>query len=181
MGADRPRQRSADARRRPDRLITGSERHERDGQPGVFDETPATGTLPANLLEALASVLERHTDTPDECLFAFWEGFAGMPPVVAGAPAFSVPGRRFHLLTGPLEAVHALTAFPRGQSPNLWWPRDRSWCVATEIDFKTTYIGADRACADQLTSTPGVEAFRVSPDTGIDWLSDALNRRPSTT
>jgi hypothetical protein len=52
--------------------------------------------------------------------------------------------------------------------------------VATEVDFKTTYIGADRSCAHELTSLPGVEAATVSPELGVDWLSDTLNPRQTS-
>jgi hypothetical protein len=90
-----------------------------------------------------------------------------------------VPQRRYHLLTGALDAVHEITALVDGQSPNLWWPRDRAWCVATEIDLKSTHVGANRGCAERMTSTPGVEAYRISSDSGIDWLSDPLDRRPA--
>jgi hypothetical protein len=53
----------------------------------------------------------------------------------------------------------------------------RAWCVATEVDLKTTYLGATRSCARELISLPEVEAATVSPDLGIDWLSDTLNPR----
>ena len=63
------------------------------------------------------------------------------------------------------------------QTLSLLWPEDHAWCVATEVDLKTTYIGADRRCAQELVSLPGVEAATVSPDAGIDWLSDPVNPR----
>ena len=45
------------------------------------------------------------------------------------------------MLSGPIEAV-AESMFSLGwQTPNLWWSDERSWCVATEIDLNTTYIG----------------------------------------
>ena len=58
------------------------------------------------------------------------------------------------------------------RQPDLWWPQDRAWCVATEIDLKSTYIGAHRACLQDLASLPGVEAATVAADLGVDWLSD---------
>lgn len=33
---------------------------------------------------------------------------------------------------------------PPFQSPNLFWRDDRSWCVATQINFYSTYIGASQ-------------------------------------
>jgi hypothetical protein len=178
--------------------ITGSERYEWEGQPGVFDHPPDTGNLPRELLDALPNVLARHTSTPSSCYFAVWEGWGWLPPEVRSAPTFSVPQRTYHLLTGPVEAVreladtwHPVDAPPQSpnlwhpvgappRSPNLWWPQDHAWCVATEVDLKTTYIGADRSCAQELISLPGIEAATVSPDLGIDWLSDTLNPRQTS-
>jgi hypothetical protein len=160
--------------------ITGSERYEWEGQPGVFDRPPDTGNLPREFLEGVSRVLARRTGTPGTCYFAVWEGVGLLPPEVRAAPTFSVPSRTYHLLTGPVDAVGELADAwqPWGvRSPNLWWPQDHAWCVATEVDLKTTYIGADRPCAQELLSLPGVEAATVPPDLGIDWLSDTLNPR----
>jgi hypothetical protein len=161
--------------------ITGSERYEWEGQAGVFDQPPETGNLPRELLDPLADVLARHTRAPGTCYFAVWDGWGWLPPEVRSAPKFSVPQRTYHLLAGPVEAVRELADAwqPLGvpRSPNLWWPQDHAWCVATEVDFKTTYIGADRSCAQELIALPEVEAATVSPDLGIDWLSDTLNPR----
>jgi hypothetical protein len=163
--------------------ITGSERCEWEGQAGVFDQPPETGNLPRELLDPLADVLARHTSTPGSCYFAVWNGWGRLPPEVRSAPTFSVPQRTYHLLGGPVEAVRELVGAwqPFGtQSPQLWWPQDHAWCVATEVDFKTTYIGADRSCAQELISLPGVEAATVSPELGVDWLSDTLNPRQTS-
>jgi hypothetical protein len=161
--------------------ITGSERYEWEGQPGVFDQPPETGNIPPELLDPLLRVLARHTSTPGTCYFAVWDGWAWLPPEVRSAPTFSVPQRTYHLLTGPVEAVReladALQPLGAPRSPNLWWPQDHAWCVATEVDLKTTYIGADRPCAEELISLPSIEAATVSPDLAIDWLSDTLNPR----
>ena len=164
--------------------ITGSERYEWDSQPGVFDQPPETGNLPPEQLEPLLDVLVRHTGTPGACYFAVWDGLAWLPPMVHSAPTFSVPQRTYHLLTGPVEAVRELADSwsPSGapQSPNLWWPQDHAWCVATEVDLKTTYIGADPSCTHELISSPAVEVATVAPDLGIDWLSDTLNPRQTS-
>ena len=161
--------------------ITGSERYEWEGQTGVFDQPPETGNLPRELLDPLADVLARHSSAPGTCYFAVWDGWGWLPPEVRSAPKFSVAQRTYHLLAGPVEAVRELADAwqPLGapRSPNLWWPQDHAWCVATEVDLKTTYIGADRSCAQELIALPGVEAATVSPDLGIDWLSDTLNLR----
>jgi hypothetical protein len=44
------------------------------------------------------------------------------------------------------------------QSPNLWWPDDRSWCVATEVDFSWTYVGGSHALIERVLADPALEA-----------------------
>jgi hypothetical protein len=162
--------------------ITGSEAYESQGQPGVFDQPPMTGSLPRELLDPLLAVLASHTSTPGTCWFAVWEGWGWLPPEVRSAPRFSVPERSYHLLDGPIEAVRELADAQLGRpwSPSLWWPEDHAWCDATEIDLKTTYIGTDRACAHELIAVAGIEASPISPDLGIDWLSDTVNPRQTS-
>lgn len=35
-------------------------------------------------------------------------------------------------------------------TPSLWWPDDRTWCVATEIDFRWTYVGGSQVCINEI-------------------------------
>jgi hypothetical protein len=163
--------------------LTDSYDSSHPSQPGVFDEAPNVGSLPDELMATLATLLARHTTTPDRCWIAVWSGFGGLAGEVRQAPEFSAPQREYHLLTGPVEALAEGLAEPFGdQSPNLWWPDDRAWCLATEIDLNTTYIGCDEACRDQIIALPEVEALPIDPATGIDFASDLQNplRRPTT-
>jgi hypothetical protein len=156
--------------------ITGSEQYEWEGQPGVFDEPPRTGRIPPELVDRVAMALGRHTSTPGHCYFGLWEGLGALPPDLRSAPTFTLPNRTYHLFTGPEEAVRELREVSAWfQSPNLWWPQDRSWCVATEVDLKSTYIGGGQSCLNDLASLPGLEGATIAPDMGVDWLSDTLN------
>ena len=58
------------------------------------------------------------------------------------------------------------------QSPSIWWPDDHAWCVATEIDLMTTYVGCSGGCRNDLLAHEGFEAFEVDPIR--DW-GDRLN------
>jgi hypothetical protein len=89
------------------------------------------------------STLREHTQTPQSCWFAVWEGFADLGVRDPRAPKLSLPGREYYLLEGSIdEALVTLSDVEWiYRSPNLWWPEDRAWCVATEIDFAWTYIG----------------------------------------
>lgn len=62
------------------------------------------------------------------------------------------------------EALRNLPApniFVSHQSANLWWPADRAWCVATEIDFVTTYIAGSRAAVDAVLECETLEVCEV--------------------
>lgn len=73
-------------------------------------------------------------------------------------PSFDVPLRRYLLVEGPLESVSAI-ARPGGsgfQVPDLWWPQDRSWFVASDTDLDWSYVGgSDAFVAGVLEAFPG--------------------------
>lgn len=147
-------------------------------QPGLWDHEPREGSLPTDVGAALAAVLAAHTSTPDRCWFAVWEGFGGLPEQVRAAPRFEVPARAHHLFVGPVSAITEDVLDPFRQTANIWWPEDHSWCVATEIDLMSTYVGCSRACADDLLAGSAMEAYEVPPTAGIDWASDTINPTP---
>jgi hypothetical protein len=157
--------------------LTGSFEFANNPQPGVFDQPPLDGSLPSDLAAQLSAALAAHTTTPDRCWFAVWHGFGDTRADVRAAPTFQVPAREYHLLQGPAVGItESVTDTPREQSPNIWWPDDHAWCVATEIDLNTTYVGCDDACRDAILALPGVEALVIDPAAGISWRSDPLNQ-----
>ncbi len=95
-------------------------------------------------------------------------------------PTLRLPNREYHLLSGPISAVtESMVAFSGWQSANLWWPDDRSWFVATEIDLSSTYIGGDRATIAAVLASPDLEAIAVELDHGITDDSDRVNPPPA--
>jgi hypothetical protein len=76
-------------------------------------------------------------------------------------PSMLLPHRNYLLYRGPLPAAGALLGWPAHQSPNLWWPEDRSWCVATEIDLDATYVGGSAALIADVCADPRLAATRV--------------------
>jgi len=48
--------------------------------------------------------------------------------------------------------------------PNLWWPNDRAWFVATEIDLVSTYVGGRADLVRAIVASPDLEAFEVAAD-----------------
>ena len=65
------------------------------------------------------------------------------------------------------------------QSANLWWPEDRAWCVATEIDLETTYVGGSQAAVAAVVEHSALEAYRVEPTDGVTYSSDGVNSKPA--
>lgn len=137
---------------------------------GARNKQSRVGTLALPIIETLVQHLRPATTTPNECFFAIWEGFAGSAVPASLTPKLVLPGRAYHVFTGPLAA--ALTsydamqfhhpAWPHHMSANLWWPADHAWCVATEVDFAWTYVGASRACIDAVLADPRLEAVETS-------------------
>ena len=159
--------------------LTTVRRH--DGQPGVFDVAPEVGSAPPHVLNALLPVLRQHTTTPSRCWFAVWGGFGDLRQDVSVAPTFETPGRVYYLLSGPVAAGAESVREPFAwyvRSSNLWWPDDHAWCVATEIDLDSTYIGCTERCADALLAQPQLEAIDIQAATGISRDSDTQNPIP---
>lgn len=86
----------------------------------------------------------------------------------------------YFLLRAPLEAIGAgelLVGPPvRDVGPSIWWPDDLAWCVATEVDFRWTYVGGTRACIDNVLANPRLEALPADLRQRGDCFSDRFNR-----
>ena len=90
--------------------------------------------------------------------------------LLAAVPQVRAENRQYFLFRGPLGTAE-LEFDGWYQSPNLWWPDDRAWCVATEIDLSWTYVGGSRECIDRIMATPQLKAREVV-------LQDPLVDRP---
>ena len=75
----------------------------------------------------------------------------------------------------PIETAHAGVIPEQYQSASLWWPDDRSWCVATDVDLVSSYLAGSRACVDELIADPDLEVLEVPGDSAVDWRSDTIN------
>jgi hypothetical protein len=86
------------------------------------------------------------------------------PPEVVDGPRVRIPGRGYLLFRGPLAeagqwgAADLLPGWPRRiNSPNLMWPADHAWFVATEIDEWWTGVGGSAALVEDLRQAPGLD------------------------
>jgi hypothetical protein len=143
-------------------------------QSPLWDGAPARGHLPEHVARLVAAVLRGHTATPDDCWF-------GVPAelVAADAPTLTVGGNDVRLVRGPVElAARNMAEEPSDQSATLWWPGDRAWVVATDLDLVTTYVGGSAACIADLLAAPGVEVAEVPAAQGTGWDADTVNPLP---
>ena len=167
---------------------------------------PEQGNVPPDLLMELLDVLAAFTSGDDDCFHALWDGWGwlhqgawslltfgtdsvprstaaelGLPADVLAGPRLRLPGRDYLVFRGRLGAArrmgHQITDdWFSPQSPSLLWPADRSWCLATEIDFDSTMIGGSLELIDALLQRPGLEAWPVSPADDLTFDGDLLNR-----
>jgi hypothetical protein len=67
----------------------------------------------------------------------------------------------------------------RYRSPSLWWPDDRSWCVASDVDVQTTYIGASADCVARLLADDELEALPITASQSVRIDADTINPQPT--
>jgi hypothetical protein len=173
------------------------------GPPPYGSQGPQEGSLYLPDAEVLAALARDWTGTPEDCWFCVWDGFGwdgdstvavltetGQPPEISTepredpvpapvreGPRVRLPHRDYFLYRGPVEAVIELAGLDGtwGQSPNLWWPADRAWCVASEIDLPWTYVGGPRGLIDAILADDRIEALPAAPDDPVgrveDWVT----------
>lgn len=123
---------------------------------GQFDNVTA-GALIDNLTNA--------TTTAHDVFVAVWDGWGDVPAQrFPGAARLATPRRGHFLLRGPLTGVLASIAASNSDRPaaGLWWPADRSWFVATEIDFEWTFVGGRPTLMESLYADQRLEAAPTS-------------------
>lgn len=145
----------------------------------VISDPPDPGNLSSDLLKVLCKALAEHTTTAHSCRFCLWEGYAWLS--ARSAARVHLPQRNYLPFEGPLEAATDLGwNMPGGcfcpQSPNLFWPCDQAWCVASEIDLFCTIVAGSNALAERLMADPRLEVWRVFADDPITADSDNQNR-----
>jgi hypothetical protein len=54
------------------------------------------------------------------------------------------------------------------ESPNYWWPEDRTWLVYANVDCPTTYVGGSTTLAQRLLEDDQIEAVPAELDDPLD-------------
>lgn len=133
---------------------------------------PRVNEVADDLIMSIAEALASYTQQPDSCFFAVWEGNTAIADLANSYPLSGIGGLNYLLLHGSLSrAADTL----RGLRPNLWWPADRTWCVATHFDFDSAFFACPLAAGDDLVTNRSLEAWGMSPTADITSNSDTLN------
>ena len=151
-----------------------------DNQPPVWDDAPSEGHLPVAVAARLSRALAGHTATPTDCILGRWAGFGFDSASLDGVPQLLLRGGHdLVLVRGRVgDAVRNLAPEPHEQSANVWWPADHSWCVVTDIDLMSTYVGGSAACVAELVATAGLEAFAMPASPEVPVAVDPVNPPP---
>jgi hypothetical protein len=145
-------------------------------QPGLWDRRPDTGRLPVHVTKAL-SLLLKQTSRADRVMYALWNGYGGMQ--IENAELIELPHRPMYLITGSIEDATEPFGIP-GRTASLWWPRDQQWCVATDVDLMTTYVGGGANCVEAIINSDALEAMPVTIDQRVTWDADTVNPLPDS-
>jgi hypothetical protein len=94
-------------------------------------------------------------------------------------------GHDYLLYAGPVKAVAAVAPMPdMDQTPCLWWPDDRAWCVASDIDLPWTYLGGPAGLIERILDDGRIEALPAEPGDPLTrveewvttWVDEATAR-----
>ena len=134
-------------------------------------------------------LLGRTTSDETRTWVALWDGWP-VPPAWQEAPKFSTPEGDLLLFGGAFGDVevmvielacaqYALSSIdidlgPRGTAarlraqrahlaPSLWWPADRAWVLARDLDAGALYLACSEAVAAAAASTRALHARLVRP------------------
>lgn len=162
---------------------------------------PSPGEMEPETLAALCDVLAMHTPDPEHCFFGLSTIHGGVEAAYPEAVQLRWPGRDFVVFSGPLPAAGqvgyesewnlVMSAYIPGpgeppppppdrvhwftQAPNLIWPADHSWCVASEYDLDSTVVSASRDLVNAILAAPELETWEVERSDSLEADADKVN------
>jgi len=172
------------------------------GEAPWSSQGPREGSLYLPDAEALAAILRKWTATPERCWFCLGDGDRGgilltplgepnvplpdpIPAAVRRGPKARVADDDYLLYAGPVEAAAAVAAISdMDETPSLWWPADRAWCVATDQDLAWTYVGGPARLIDDIIRDPRIEALPANPGDALtlveEWVATWVKEATAT-
>lgn len=166
---------------------------------------PSAGGMNIETLDVLCGILAAQTTDPTHCFFGLCtiQSWLGSFSSAELQPLLKLPyGRDYIVLAGSLSAVDQITYdWPKSDSmritltaskgkgapesdssepsrreaPNLIWPADRSWLVASEVDFDSTLVGGSAKLIKAIVESSELEARQVEPFDSLAADADHIN------
>ena len=104
-------------------------------------------------------------------------------PEELGQPLLELPpgaGREYRVIRGPLRLATEISELIdpgplSGIAPNMIWPANRAWYMASEIDFDSTLVGGSEDLIQAILDAPEFEALAVAPEDSLTWDADRVN------
>ena len=141
--------------------------------------TSDVGYLDPQVLAALAPLLGVQTATPDDALAAYWVGGTGQ-----GLVGRSVTIDRYDYVLAQTDTAELAEpgwgrhiGLRTDEPPQLLWPEDHAWVLATEIDWDSTIVAGSRALIDSILTDDRFEAYPVDENSDLSWNGDTINLR----
>jgi hypothetical protein len=159
---------------------------------------PPIGEMDEPTLKVLCDVLRPRTTDPRHCLFGLSTIYGGVEDAYPQAVQLRWRAREFVVFAGPLSAVsevgyqsgeawvtdvysdgrrerRRLASRWVSQAPNLIWPADHSWYVASEVDLDSTLVGGSRGLVDAILAAPELETWEVERGDSLEASADRVN------
>ena len=99
----------------------------------------------------------------------------------------TLPGRNFVLLRASLDELEdpdwgysagiGWSAGDNHPTPQLIWPDDHAWCVASEIDWDFTLVAGPRTLINAILADHDFESFEVQETDDLSWNGDTINKK----
>ena len=162
------------------------------GSPPWSDD-PGHGRMDEDVAAELSALLAQFTGTPEECYFGVWEGYGqysggsailtsdgrsrrlSTPGDIRRAQRVKGVGRNYLLYAGRLEQIAGFYHKFPPRPPNIWWPADHAWLVATDIDLDSTYVGGTLECIDAILASKALEAVPAHRAASVAITADDIN------
>jgi hypothetical protein len=75
------------------------------------------------------------------------------------------------LFRGTIDEVTRIRTNSNWSAPEYWWPEDRQWCVCSDYDFSSTFVGGSRGLITRILDSRLIEAVEVSPNLRVDYYA----------
>jgi hypothetical protein len=135
---------------------------------------PNEGALTSEMIDALFSILSRHT--PDgTCGYACWTGY-GNALVERSLTTLDVGTYEHVVLQATLATIRSEMLADHNdevRGPNLIWPDDRSWCLSLPFHRPSSYVGGSERLVSEILECDTLETIEAHP--GDDLWNDPSN------